>query len=771
VNLAYLAAEPLGLAAGAVLIRLRPASRDGDPFRLFAVLAGLSAAGAIAAGGSATGWVPLDVLLLGLLGAGAVFAATLASPRLMLAAGLVAAALGTASSALPLALAGTGLLLASLLDDTPVLNAAGGALVAQAALRLTSPGADGLTALAAAAILVPIFASAVAGLEPGERRLVRRTALGLGAFALVGAVGGGVAAALTADSLRAGLSVASAAVTTNPQSDLEGTAAQLASARSEFADARRTLDAWWVRPAAAVPVVAQHWRVLHAAAMSGDELAATGERALREPTLTDIRIIDGRVPLDRLAAIGPPVADLARQLTSARRRLASARSALLLPPLRDKLNTELARVVKVEGTTQRLNRALPLLPGMLGRDGPRRYFLAVQTPAESRAGGGFIGNFGEITADDGRLSLSRFGRSDDLDNAPGRNDRHVIGPEDFASRYGRFAPGAAWTNVNLSPDFPTDAEVIAGLYPQSGGAPVDGVFAVDPAGLAAFLRLLGPVNVAGWPVPITADNAVEIMLHGQYVVTDRQVRIDFLGDVAQVTWQRFTSGALPPPQQVLAALSPAARNKHILLSSTHPDEQRMFTDIGASGRMAPVDGDFLGLVTQNASANKIDWFLRRSVDYRVELDPGSGRLQATVSVTLANDAPATGLPPTIIGNQVYGAALPDGDNRLYLSLYTPWQLVDSQLDGVPVRLDAEDELGRRVYSTGLDVPSKGSVTLVLRLAGRLPAGAEAYRLDLYRQPVVAPDAITSTLVTRGREHVTTTSLEADTTVEVPLRRR
>ena len=770
-NLAYLAAEPLSFAAGALLVRRRPASRDGDPFVLFAALAGLAAAGAIAAGGSATGWVPLDVLLLVLLGAGSVFAATLASPRLMLVAGLAAAALGTGSSALPLALAGTGLLLASVLDDVPILNAAGGALVVQAALRLTTPGGDGLTALAAAAILVPIFASAVAGLERGERRLVGRTVLALGAFAMVGAVGGAVTALMTVDSLRSGLAVASAAVTTDPQSDLEATAAKLASARSDFADARRTLEAWWARPAAAVPVVAHHWRVLHAAAVSGDELAATGERALRLPMLTDIRVTDGQVPLDRLAAIAAPVADLARQLTSARGRLASARTALLLPPLRDKLDTELARVVKVEGTTQRLNRALPLLPAMLGRDGPRRYFLAVQTPAEARAGGGFIGNFGEITADNGRLSLTRFGRISELDDAPGRNDRQLVAPEDFAARYGRFSPAAAWTNVNLSPDFPTDAQVIAGLYPQSGGAPVDGVFAVDPAGLAAFLRLLGPVNVAGWPVPITADNAVEVMLHGQYVVADRRERIDFLGDVAQVTWQRFTSGALPAPQQLLATLAPAARTKHILLSSTHPDEQRMFEDIGASGRIAPVAGDFLGLVTQNASANKIDWFLRRSVDYRVELDPGSGRLQATVAVTLSNDAPATGLSQTVIGNQVYGDALPDGDNRLYLSVYTPWQLVDSQLDGAPVVLDAADELGRRVYSTGVVVPSKGAITVTMRLAGRLPAGSDAYRLDLYRQPVVAPDEITSTLVARGREDVSTTSLEADTTLVVPLRRR
>ena len=75
-----------------------------------------------------------------------------------------------------------------------------------------------------------------------------------------------------------------------------------------------------------------------------------------------------------------------------------------------------------------------------------------------------------------------------------------------------------------------------------------------------------------------------------------------------------------------------------------------------------------------------------------------------------------------------------GENQLYLSLYTPWELLGSRLDGDPVRLDAAEELGRRVYSTGLVVPSKGSVTLVFELSGRLDAGVDDYRLDLHRQP-------------------------------------
>ena len=37
----------------------------------------------------------------------------------------------------------------------------------------------------------------------------------------------------------------------------------------------------------------------------------------------------------------------------------------------------------------------------------------------------------------------------------------------------------------MAPDFPTVAQVISQLYPQSGGRPVDGVFVLDPQAIAA----------------------------------------------------------------------------------------------------------------------------------------------------------------------------------------------------------------------------------------------------------------------------------------------
>ena len=778
-NAAVLFVEPAAFAAGVAALKV-PVDVIGRRRRaLLLLLAAISAGVAVAAGGAPTGWQPLDVLLLAGLGATAVLAGSRASSGLILAGSIVVALFGAGSVALPLALAAIGLMLASLLVEVEaVIDAAAGGLVAQAALRLTTPGADGLTALVAAVVLVPLVVSAVRTLRPRHRRTLSRIALGLLGFALVAGVLGTIAAFSAAEPLRRGLAVATTAIDATRSANLETTATGLSRAGRDFAEARRTLDSWWARPAGAVPVVAQHWRMLRAAAVTGKELAAAGQRALGAPALGDIRVRDGRVPLDQLAAIEPPVADLAGRAVAARSRLDAADSSWLVPPLSDRLDRHLRQLRSVEETVQLVNRVLPLVPRLLGGDGPRRYFLAVQTPVESRAGGGFLGSYGEITAEDGRLTLSRFGRPEELPMPPGQPDEMLAGLEgraEFLARYGRFRPTQTWSNVNLSPDFPTDAKVMASLYPRSGGAPVDGVIAVDPAALAAVLSLTGGVEVPSWPDPIGAANALDVLLRDQYENPSRDARIDFLGEVAEGAWRKLTSGDLPPLPQLLAAFGPAVQEKHLFLWSDRPDEQKLFEDMAAAGRLAPVKGDFIGLVTQNATGNKIDYFLRREVDYRVTLDPDTGRLQATARVALHNEAPADGVGLALIGNDLV-PPIPRGSNKLYLSFYTPWELLGGRVDGKAIELERATEQGRRVYSTAVQIPSRSTVIVELSLSGSMPEGDD-YRLDVYRQPAVAPDDVTAVLTLApgwrtgagASEHTAKHQLESDTTVNVSIR--
>jgi hypothetical protein len=95
-----------------------------------------------------------------------------------------------------------------------------------------------------------------------------------------------------------------------------------------------------------------------------------------------------------------------------------------------------------------------------------------------------------------------------------------------------------------------------------GRGHADGVMAVDPVGLSALLRLTGPVVVPGWPVPITADNAVDVTLRQAYDVFGADPsRADFLGDVTHQVVSRATLGS---PAHIARLLDAAAKNGHII---------------------------------------------------------------------------------------------------------------------------------------------------------------------------------------------------------------
>src|SRR4029079_14173847 len=124
--------------------------------------------------------------------------------------------------------------------------------------------------------------------------------------------------------------------------------------------------------------------------------------------------------------------------------------------------------------------------------------------------------------------------------------RTLTAPEDYKHRYGPSHPENMIQNVTLSPDFPSVAQVIEGVYPQTGGQPVDGVISMDPIALAQFLRLPGPVRVPDYNVELTPDNIADILLQQQYVMfPDSSVRAEFLKAVVRAVFDRLEVPEMP----------------------------------------------------------------------------------------------------------------------------------------------------------------------------------------------------------------------------------
>lgn len=630
------------------------------------------------------------------------------------------------------------------------LGAVMAALAVQALLRLPPIGFHGLTAIVAAAATLPVLVSGYRLATVRTRRVARRTAFGLIVAAVVCTVPLVVAAVLSRAKLLHGISAAETALNSVGTSNQSAAEHSLDDAARSFHDAGQLLGSWWTAPAALVPVVSQHRQVVDRTAATAHGLASDAAGTVAEADYDRLQYRHGTLDLTQVSALTAPLTSLRRALSDAHGQLAGLRTSWVVPQLTSRIHRFQDEIDKALPQTDLAIEGVKVAPGLLGGSGPRHYFVAFTTPAEQRGLGGFVGSYAEILADQGHLTMVRSGPISELGSGTKSVKRSLTGPADYLARYGPFDPAHHFQDVTYSPDLPTVAEVISQLYPQATGDHIDGVLVVDPYGLAALLKITGPVSVAGLPEKLTAANAADVLLRTQYEQYEGagSGRKDALADASRDVFDRLTTGNLPAPKTLADTLSAPVHQGRIGFYSFHPDEERFIERIHLDRTFPrPDGGDLLAVTTQNVANSKIDVYLHRSIDDRVQVDPGTGQVHSTATVTLHNAAPATGLPPEVSGTAA-DPSLPPGTNRTFVSVYSPLQLQTFAVDGTAAPVNAQNELGWQVYATTVSIPPGGTVTLTLDLAGQLSVGAR-YHLTLPVQPQVNPDRVTVQVVPAG----------------------
>jgi hypothetical protein len=644
------------------------------------------------------------------------------------------------------ALAALFLAFAGVLPRRPhaILGALTGALAVQVVLRWPSVGFHGATALVAVAAIAPCLIGAVRTLPAPARRRVRRWTIGLIALAIVVSIPVGVAALLAHSEISQGIDQAEGALGSIGNGTTAYGAAQLQEASGDFGSAASSTDSWWTAAARLVPVVSQQRQAMGQASAVARDVTATAAAKAAGIQYQQLRYSDGQLDLNRVSALAGPLDDVDDQLTGAVSQLRSLQSGWLLGPVQSRLNQLDTKVFRAQASASLAEQLVQAAPSLLGGDGVRHYFIAFMTPAESRGLDGLIASYGELTADQGRLTLTVSGDIGNLNKALPKGGGHLTGPADYLARYGAFQPQKLFQDVSYAPDLPTVADVIRQLYPQAGGSPIDGVLALDPYGLADLIRLTGPIEVPGLG-KLTAANTANELLEGQYALpTSQKVVHDYDQDALKIEFHKLTTGSLPGPRALSHALEPDVRQGRIAFWSFDKADQPVLYRLGLTGSFPSARGhDLLAVTTQNAANNKIDVYLQRSISDSVSYDPTNGAVASKVTITLHNGAPAQGLPSEVIGSYPH-SGLPSGTNETWLTLYSPLGLRSATVNGHSQTVKNVAELGVHAYSEYVEIPPEGSVTLTFDLAGVTTPGP-AYKLSLYNQPTVLPDADTVTV--------------------------
>lgn len=742
----------------------------GIDHAVVAALAAAAAFGALLADGAATGWSPADVAYR----AGLAVLAVLAGAKARRWAWLWVTAVATAAAPdlLTAAPAAAGLVLAlvnvTLGRRTRIVGALVGGLAVQTLLRLELAEPNGLASLVAAVALVPLFASALRRASTP----VRRTAFVLGGVALVVALGAvvaqGVAVLDARSSVAEGIDAARLGFDQARSGQERRARESFDRAAAAFGEANDALTQPWVLPARAVPLLGQHAVAMDEITQAGADLAGTAAASAADAPIDQLQFVNGVLDLDQVAAFADPLDRAAAALREADGVVDDVDSPWLLPPLADRVDQFADEVDEALPQAELARRGVEVAPGLFGRGGLRRYFIAFVTPAEQRGIDGFMGNYGILTAEDGDVELAQSHEITVLTDRLEDAQAAYTTPEDYKTRYGRFRVESYPGDAGLTPDLPSMAEVIEQLWTDADGPPLDGVILVDPYALQALLTFTGPISVTGYDTPLTSENAADFLLRDQYVTFgDRAGRKDFLEEASRLTFEALTSGDLPGPREASDVLGPMVDQGRLLVHSFHDEERTFFADAGLDGAFPERQGhDLLALTTQNTSHNKGDTFLHRSLDYEITVDPATGEATAVATVTLRNDAPAGGLPDVFIGNnnRIEGAlpfpALPPGTNRMFLSLYTPLFVDSLQRGQTELPVEPGQELGVNVWSRYVAVPAQSTVTLTFRLSGVIDPG-DAYRLAYAGQPTANTDDVTVTVHREGRDEPVASAHWAD----------
>jgi hypothetical protein len=485
-------------------------------------------------------------------------------------------------------------------------------------------------------------------------------------------------------------------------------------------------DARWHASEARRLTSGPDWSLIAHAPVVGD--GATTIRGLAETAaeltgvLADVHrataqlITDGGPSMDNVRKLLIDLDSAASVLDTAADRVALARSRLSVTPadtgvteLDQARTTALHEVDRLRGWLGAAADAAALLPPMLGHAGPRRYFLAFQTNAEARGTGGLVGAFGILKAGRGKLGIERLSANNRLSpiSAPVADN----GPA-FLARYG---PSALFllSNSNLSPHFPYAATTWTALWERQTGQRLDGAIATDPVGLSYLLRLIGPVTLPGGET-VTAQNVIDLTEREAYVrYPNPDERKKFLITIAGAVSEALTRSR-PDPLTLISTLSQLVEERRIQVWSRRDTEQQRLETTPLSGVLPEKPGPFAGLVINNSGGNKLDYYLKRSLQYELGSCRADGQRVTKVLVRLTNDVPRRKLPAYVTSR----LDSPDrpravGSNLLWVSLYTAAGAQNGgvRIDGKLVKVIKEVERSHPVYSTMLELGPGQSKTL------------------------------------------------------------
>jgi len=518
----------------------------------------------------------------------------------------------------------------------------------------------------------------------------------------------------------------------------------LKSLQSQLSDAHGRTDGLLWGAGTHLPWVGDDVRAVREVAAVGDdlsqgtlaELVAKSGDGIRERLVPR----NGRIDIETVESIAPVVSRAHLNLRDAVNRLRGADSDSLTRWVRPSYDALLGKVSDTNVALSAADRAVKVLPTLLGKDGPRTYLVLFDNNAEIRATGGLPGAFAVIEADEGRLRLVRQGTPTDI----GKFATPVL-PQSEAERAiydGQIAE--YFQDTNFTPEFPRTAELVREMWQRTQRQELDGVLSLDTVTLSYLLRATGPIDAPGG-VRLTSANASSELLNKVYFrIPDGKQQNEFFRQVAAEVFDRVISG-VKSTTELVTALGQGAREGRLYVHDFDSTVQTTLSGSAVAGELTSdvADTPQVGVYLNDATGSKMSYYLRSEVRLKAEsCAAGEQQLEGIADLSYTDDSPPVAeLNKFITGPGSFGT--PKGEQLVLLRIYGPdgGELTNFRVAGEPTPLDTIDDRDRPVATTVVQLRRGETV----RVSWRVRSGAGQDRAARLR---VTPGMESKDAVTR-----------------------
>ena len=380
---------------------------------------------------------------------------------------------------------------------------------------------------------------------------------------------------------------------------------------------------------------------------------------------------------------------------------------------------------------------------LLGKDSPRKYLVIFQNDGELRPSGGFWTAYSTLTVKNGKVTPGTASNIYDLDD---KIASKVPAPRLIKS-YHINVPYLNLRDNNLSPDFPTDAQIFLEQYYKAMGKKdqFDAVIAIDTNLMVDMVKILGKLDTRVGTFTAEADkrcNGCPSIIYELEWIAGRprnyidKNRKDFMNPLMSALLSNIMGSEKSKMAPIIEAGLKNINEKHVLFYFPQEEMQTIGNLANITGKIVDVEKttDYFHLNDANFASAKSNIFITQKIKHDITIK--NGVAEHKVSVTYDNPAPASNCNLEK-GDLCLNAA----QYRDLFRFYVPTGSKLIKMTGSEVEPVQYEELGKQVfegfYGNKYALNAKSSIKTSAQYTSGATVGS-TYTLLLQKQPGTKP---------------------------------